>query len=299
VKTIEKASASAWFFCALSFFGIQSDSWGGQPIRPVVAQVDQISPQSLKDAYVAALNRSEVIGIQQELLIQSKEVQSQALGAILPTVNGVGNALWQASPSNATGTSISPSNQQTVKITGDQPLFKGFRDFAALRQRKDLVGAQEYTLQAAARQLFYDLSGAYYNVLANESDVRNYKQQIEVNRQRLKELNQFYNIGRSQLTDVLTFESNIASLETQLETSIGLREIAKDTLAYVTGWKRDTPLRNTEPSFQKANDIDFHDLWGGVIQTQTDIHNGKVDIRHLTDPHPLEGNGTKKNQSEH
>lgn len=205
-------------------------------------------PKTLKDAYQAARLQSETVAIQQELLDVANELDTQSKSALFPTISGTGTFLTQPVPESATGASLYPGSQNTVKITAAQPLFRGFRDFALLRQRKSLVGAQIYTLLAASRQLFYDLSTAYYNVLAFKQDEINYQFQIESNRKRLKELDQFFKIGRSQLTDLLTFKSNISTLEAQLEFTRGQLEQAKDVLAYLTGWNREMLLGEDESS---------------------------------------------------
>ena len=215
----------------------------------------QSLPKSLRDAYLAALRISETVDVQKELTIQADETMTQAKGALFPTVTGSYTFLNQPSPGTSTGSSIYPSSQNTMKVTADQPLFRGLRDFAALRQRKYLVGAQFNSYLAAARQLFYDLSTAYYNVLAYEADKRNYQLEIEVNLKRLKELEGFFKIGRSQLTDVLTFKSNIASLEAQLAATQGQVEAAKEILAYLTGWHRDTILKDDEASLFEPGEI--------------------------------------------
>ncbi len=202
--------------------------------------------KSLRDAYTAAIKRSETINIQEELLVQANEGASQAVGAVLPSVNTSFGFLRQEAPTNATGNAIYPATQNSGKITLDQPLFRGFREFAALRQKKFLVESQVSAYLNAAKQLFYDTSTAYYNVLISERDVMNYGIEIELNQKRLKELEDFFKIGRAQLTDVLTFKANIASLEAQLETSRGLNEVAKESLAYLTGWSRGTDLKDTE-----------------------------------------------------
>jgi outer membrane protein len=189
---------------------------------------------------------SDSIQIQREITIQSDETRTQALGAMLPTINGTGTYLRQASPTSATGAAISPAEQETAKITLTQPLFEGLRDFAALRQTKDLQGVQYFTLLNAAKQLFYDVSTAYYNVLAYQQDERNYFVEILDSEKRLSDLNEFYKIGRSQLTDVLTFKSSIASLKNQLEMVRGQLAVAKEVLAYNTGWSADFVLKDNE-----------------------------------------------------
>jgi outer membrane protein len=204
---------------------------------------------SLNDAYKAALVRSETIDIQRELLIQAEETNTQAMGAMLPTFTGAVTLVRQASPISPTGASLYPASQNTGKITGSLPLFRGLRDFAALRQRKVLEVSQRYSLLTAARQLFYDLSTTFYNVLAYQKDEQNYETQIKTNEQRLLELQQFYKIGRSQLTDVLTLKASIVSLRAQLEATRGLLAAEKENFSYFTGWQRDTQLADDEILF--------------------------------------------------
>src|SRR5262249_11349994 len=92
--------------------------------------------------------------------------------------------------------------------------------------------------------LFYDLATAYYNVLALRSDESNYRVEIDVNRKRLHELEEFRKIGRSRTSEVLTQEANIASLEARFEATRGQYEAANETFAFLTGLDREPPLRD-------------------------------------------------------
>ena len=219
------------------------------PVSPTPAPaVNSAVPQTLKSAYLAALKRSETVDIQHEILTQVEENTTQAKGAFWPTISGSGNWTHQHLP-NATanpGVPNSGDDQRTTKITGDLPLFRGFKEYATLKQRKFLVTAQVETLKNAAKQLFYDLAQAYYNVLALQADELNYKNEIEVNQKRLGELRHFLKIGRSRDTELLTFQANISALEAQLENTHGQLESAKDVLAFFTGWNRETPLQDSE-----------------------------------------------------
>lgn len=244
-------------FIFLSFAGRVDSAWCDSAKAAVVAVASTIqagssqgvSPKTLREAYAAAIHRSETVGIQEELLVQAHEGNMQAVGAVMPTVSSSFTFLQQETPRTPTGATIFPASQNTGKLTLDQPLFRGLRDFAALRQKKLLVHAQVGAYINAAKQLFYDLSTAYYNVLAHERDELNYRIEIELNQKRLVELESFFKIGRSQLTDVLTFKANIASLEAQLEITRGQLETSKEVLAYLTGWPRETELKDAEILF--------------------------------------------------
>lgn len=199
-------------FCSLPFcvaFGVAGAFASNEPTLSPLPAPAAGAPLSLKDAFQAAIHRSEVIVENQELLVQASELQTQAGAALAPTVTGSATFFRQEVPSSLT--SISPAEQNTIKVTADQPLFRGLREYAALRQRKDLTRSQEEALQNAVRQLFYDTSTAYYNVLMYASDESNYRNEIKINQKRLVELQYFFKIGRSQESEMLTFQANISS----------------------------------------------------------------------------------------
>jgi outer membrane protein len=214
--------------------------------------------RNLHDAYQAALKRSETMGIQVELLHQADELETQAKAAFFPTVSGSATFLHQPAPGNATGNALYPDWQNLIRISADQPLFRGLRDFAALRQKKAQTGAGELAVTNAARQLFYDTATAFYNVLILEQDQSNYLNELSVNQKRLKELQDFYRIGRSRMTELLTFKSNIASIGSQLEVTRSQLETAKDILAFETGWNRETSLIDDEASVSGPSDVEAY-----------------------------------------
>jgi outer membrane protein len=226
------------------------------------AEGPQTAPKSLVDAYQAALKRSENFGVQQELLVQADELERQAKAALFPVIAGSGTFLHQPSPGNNTGNALYPSWQNLVKVSADQPLFRGFRDFAALRQRGEFTGEATFQVQNAARQLFYDTATAFFTVLMNAQDVANYENEIEVNMKRVKELSEFYRIGRAKESDLLTFKANVAAIASSLEAARTQLETSKDVLAFETGWPRDTAITDTEPS--PAGPVDVQNYLGQI-----------------------------------
>jgi outer membrane protein len=88
---------------------------------------------------------------------------------------------------------------------------------------------------------------------------------IADNEKRLQELNRFYKIGRAQLTDVLTFQSAIASLYNNLEMTRGQLAVAQEVLVYLTQWNRDALLQ-PEATLQSAPLADLNDYLTKVEQ---------------------------------
>src|SRR5258708_4680188 len=88
-------------------------------------------PLSLSDCFKTALERSEVLAGQKELVVQAEENYHKARGRMLPDINGSYSYLRQDAPGTDGSGNASSSQERTLKITGDQPLFKGFKYVAA------------------------------------------------------------------------------------------------------------------------------------------------------------------------
>jgi outer membrane protein len=211
------------------------------------ADVEVGPPLGLDEVFQAAMKRSEDVAIQEELIVQAEARFAQAASALYPSVNGFFNWLNQPVASNPTGNSFSPSNQTTLRITADQPLFRGLREFAALRLQKASIEAGKYDKQKATIQLYQDVVASYYQVLTFEQDVRNLQHEIELNVKRLAELERFRKIGRSRPSEVLSFQANLATLESQIESVQGQVENARAVFTFLTGLDLQTRIKDSEP----------------------------------------------------
>jgi outer membrane protein len=199
---------------------------------------------TLDDYFAAALKRSETIATQVELIHQAEERYQQARAALQPTVNGVGSYTWL--DRGATDTRANPTRQPQARLTATQPLFRGFRDFAAVRQGRALVDAQGEDYRNARTQLFRDVTQNFYDVLTLEQDLKNLDEQIRQNLQREKELQDRVRIGRSRIGEVLTVQSTISTLRAQVEQQQAQLSAAREAFAFLSGLPADTPLRDTE-----------------------------------------------------
>ena len=203
---------------------------------------------TLDDYFTAAMRRSEVVATQTELIRQAEERNNQAASALLPTINGVASYTWQDTPP-PTASLTTPSNltrQPLAKVTATQPLFRGFREFAALRQTKALLGAQNDEYNNARTLLFRDVIENFYSVLSIEQDLVNLGEQIRQNQDRLKEIEDRVRIGRSRISERLNVEATISTLRAQVEQLQGQRRVAREAFAFLSGLDAETPLRDTE-----------------------------------------------------
>ena len=202
---------------------------------------------TLDEYFAAALKRSEVVATQGELIRQAEEHYKQANSALRPTVNGVASYTRQDPiPAGELSTSTSPNRQSLAKLTATQPLFRGFREFAALRQTKALLGAQDQDYRNARAQLFMDVTQNFYTVLSIEQDLKNFGEEINQNIDREKELNSRVRIGRSRIGEVLSVQSTISTLRAQVEQLQGQLGTAREAFAFLSGLAPTTLLRDTE-----------------------------------------------------
>ena len=212
-------------------------------VRPVAAT----EALTLDDYFAHALTRSEVVATQSELIHQAEERYRQAKATLRPTIDGVASyARQDPIPAGESTTSNFPNRQSQAKFTANQPLFRGFREFASMRQTQALVGAQNQDYLNARTQLFRDVVQNFYTVLSIEQDLRNIQEQINLNLDREKEINGRVRIGRSRISEVLSVQSTISTLRALVHQLEGQLSVAREAFAFLSGLDPATPLRDTE-----------------------------------------------------
>lgn len=209
-------------------------------VRPVAAA----EALTLEDYFAHALARSEVVATQSELIVQAEERYRQAGSALRPTIDGIASYTWL--DTGARDTLANPTGQPHARLAATQSLFRGFREFATLRQTQALVGAQGEDYRQARTQLFKDVAQNFYNVLAFEQDLRNLDEQVNQNINREKELRDRVRIGRSRTGEVLTVQTRISTLRAEIEQTNAQLSVARDVFAFLAGLPSTTPLRDTE-----------------------------------------------------
>lgn len=203
------------------------------------ARAETTPGYTLKDTYNAAVQRTETVPIQQALTTQSQEVYNQARGSILPTVTLAASYLRQQVPAsqaaNAAYNTTFGADQVSAVATATQPLFRGLREIAALRQTNDLLEAQQQATENSKLALFTNVAQGFYNVLAAEQDIRTLKAEMDVTAQRVDELRARVKIGRSRTGELLTAQSQVAIIQAQVDAARAVLELALESFTFTTG----------------------------------------------------------------
>lgn len=223
------------------------------------------------DAYFnAAQQRSETTAIQLQQIQQAEEVYRQANAALLPTITGAVSYTWM--DPLPTGTSSNPSNlsqQHVSRITASQPLFRGMREYAALRQTRDLLSATRQDYRQAKVALYKDVLQNFYTILALESDLKNYQEEIRLNQEREKDIRARVRIGRSRDSELLNEQSSISTLQASVEQLRGQLQVARQAFAFLSGLDAHNVLQDTLVLPEKLDSLSAY-LTG--IQDRPDVH---------------------------
>lgn len=204
-----------------------------------------LAAYSLEDSFKAALKRSETVAIEEEQVQQAEERYSRARGSLFPTITGIGSFTRLPEPSGQE-TAFTKVERPEARISATQPIFRGLREFAALKATKLDLSAEQDSKKAATILLYGDVAANFYQILSVEQDLRNFREQIELSQRRVTELSARRRIGRSRTSEVLTVQSTVANLEAQ---SAGLQALlvgAREAFAFLTGLDQQAVLKDTE-----------------------------------------------------
>lgn len=187
--------------------------------------------RTLKDCYALALKRSDTIAIQRELIKETEGLMLQSLSTALPKVAFAYSQKWQDLKPNDTFQGYQPE----AKFTFSQPLFTGFKEFAALSASKHIGKQREFELKRAQQLLFTDVSDAFFLYLSYQQDLA---VQMEINKilhERVSELEKRVNIGKSRPSEKASAQTQLLRSEASIEVTRGQLEAAENLLEFLIG----------------------------------------------------------------
>lgn len=190
---------------------------------------------TLQEAFQSALQKNETVGLNNQRVIQAQERVSQVKGGLFPQLALNATHLIQPRPSDPVAREFFPDKQTTINLSANQVLFRGLREFAGLRQQKDLVSSQEEIRNLALVQLYEEVAVAYLSVLTLERDLKNLDVQVKLYEERVGELQTRARRGESNANEVLAAQATEAALRAEAQLSRGQLTMAREKFAFVTG----------------------------------------------------------------
>ena len=207
---------------------IPAVSFAAEPQAPAPAA----QALTLTECYELALARSEELAIQQELIKESQGRFLQALSTVAPHVSFVSSDERQ----DASGESaFRLRNIPNRRFTFTQPLFTGFREFAAIagsraerRQRKD-------DRARAEQLLLVDVADAFHLLQEQREDLVTLEAVRTALSERIEELRQREQLGRSRQSELVSAQAQLRRTEAEIERVRSLDVTAQQLLEFLTG----------------------------------------------------------------
>jgi outer membrane protein TolC len=217
---------------------------------PAWARMSEVStgPFTLGECYRLALAQSESVGLSEEDIRQGEAQYLQLRSGILPAVGFRATEKIQdvsGVPSGANDT-VSHQFRPEAALYVRQPLFAGFREFAAMKGQKSEILARQEAVHRAKILLYEDIAGLFFMVADRDREIKNLQNLIRYSQDRIEELKKRVAIGRSRESEILSTQSQNAALESRLEVARGFRMASLSVLntfvgAHLSGIVDDRP----------------------------------------------------------
>lgn len=224
---------------------------------------------TLQEAFQSALVKNEVTAIQAERVKQLQEQVKQVRGGVFPQLSAKATYFQQPELADPIAQEFFPARQTTASLSANQILFRGLREFAAIRQAKNLMSAQEETRNQALVQLYQDVSSTYLNVLTLEQDLKNLVNQGKLYEDRVAELKIRVRKGESNSADLLTAQASEAAIKAEAEIVRGNLKMARELFGFVTGLKVDEEL--SDPQLIQKTKVASLDYYLKRIEERYDV----------------------------
>ncbi len=184
---------------------------------------------TLQEAYQLALKRSESIAINQEIIKEAEGRFLRSFSGILPQVNYEISRQWQDQSSNDS------SGNRYRRFTLSQPLFSGFKEYAAISSTKALRKQRESELRRAQELLFTDVADAFYLILTYQEDLQALGDIHKALTDRFGELKRRQDLGRSRESEVASAEASLYKTEADQEAVRSQLSVGQQLLEFLTG----------------------------------------------------------------
>ncbi|WP_291966634.1 TolC family protein [Maribacter sp.] len=204
----------------------------------VVIGMAQQKKWTLEECVLYAVENNLTVA-QAELNLESARIdQSDAMGALLPSLNGslsasanTGLALDPTTNNLVSATIFSASGSMTSSVT----LFDGLRNYNRIERAKLNVISGQYQLDDFKDDIKLSVANAYLQVLSNKESLKVFKAQNAVSLQDLKRTSELVNSGVVPRGDLLNIEATVADQEQQIVNAESMILISKISLAQLLG----------------------------------------------------------------
>lgn len=224
-----------------------------KPASPDEAQANTPLSLGVQDAYDLALHRSETLAISREEIGRTLASQLEAAGEAIGDFDYVATEQRQdpqksgisESGSNASSTAAAPVRRER-RFEYSQPLFQGFRSLGAIYGAGSLKKQRIGEYERAKELLFIDVVSAFYDYVRIEKDITIIEGIINLSDDRIRDLKNWENIGRSRPSETATARVTLETFRADLAKAKSDLANARNLLTFLIGVAVDANELNDE-----------------------------------------------------
>lgn len=200
--------------------------------------------QTLEEALTMAYRTNPTISAERHRQDATRELKAQAWASALPRVQGTASYLKnhddQTINSAALGGGAAQSRTfdletRTAGVSGEQPIFTGFRNYNAIRAAKARVKAGDAQLALVEQDVLQRAASIYFEVVRDTAVFESTKNNVDVLLRQQREATVRFEVGEVTKTDVAQADARLAQSRAQLTTAQARLAVSRATFAEIIG----------------------------------------------------------------
>ena len=243
--------SAAWLMSGLTLFCLGAEAPRSESRRATapavpphtVAAIDA-NALTLADCYRLALKHSETIAIREEALKATEGQFLQAFSGVLPKVD------FEMTEKRQNGSGSSAFTLRRIperKFMLSQPLFSGFKEFAAMAGSRAEHRQRQHEKTQAEHVLLIDVADAFHLLLQQQEDLQAIEAIHKALEDRLEELHKREALGRSRQSEVASAEAQLRRVEADMEIARSSELTARQLMEFLTGQSPLGPINDDQP----------------------------------------------------
>ena len=195
----------------------------------------QTDALSLEQSYQLTLKNLETFKINRENILRAEAQYREALSAIYPQVNLQIRDTYQNNQISGvinTQRKIDKTRFQTG-FTLRQPIFTGFREKIIAEATEEEIKALKLDDNRSKETLYKDVADIYLQILYLEEDILELERNKKVLNDRINELKEFVELGKSRESEKFQSEADLQRVKTTIAQEITMLNAAKELLSYM------------------------------------------------------------------
>ncbi|MCX6340420.1 MAG: TolC family protein [Candidatus Aureabacteria bacterium] len=223
---------------------------------------------TLLQCYILSLNQMETIAIDAQRIKEAEAHFYQAMGILMPQVSFVSSDVYShRSQSASTEEDMPGPHTYDRAFVFQQTLFSGFKDFALMNASRYEKKQRQQEKERAEQLLFGDVSDSFYLFLQQQEDLEALQSILQALSDRVQELTKRIELGRSRKSEVAMVRVQIFSIQADIETAKGQRDLARELLEFYVG----TPVREVVEPGDILASIKPIDHFSALARKRADI----------------------------